>query len=182
MVGGCVLIPLTYLQLSNFPSTTRWRLSYPYGIFSPPLSKRSWLWLSGLISGLSPGTVVLPSVSVPAPCCFQYWVLVHSRSVVSDSWWPRGCSPQTALSMGILQARILAWAAISFSRGYSQPGIKAISPALQADSLQSEPLPAFWLRRKHWLFLGVEPASSQTGAPPSALMKFHWRSRICQPP
>ena len=40
---------------------------------------------------------------------------------------------------GILQARILEWVAISFSRGSSQPGINSGSPALQADSLQSEP-------------------------------------------
>ena len=36
---------------------------------------------------------------------------------------------------GILQARILEWVAIPFSRGSSQPR----SPALQADSLPSEP-------------------------------------------
>jgi len=40
---------------------------------------------------------------------------------------------------GILQARILKWAAISFSRDLPQPGIKPRSPALQADSLLSEP-------------------------------------------
>ena len=40
---------------------------------------------------------------------------------------------------GILQARILEWVAIPFSRGSSGPGIECRSPALQADSLQSEP-------------------------------------------
>ena len=39
---------------------------------------------------------------------------------------------------GILQARILEWVAIPFSRGSSDPGIQLGSPALQADSLQSE--------------------------------------------
>ena len=34
---------------------------------------------------------------------------------------------------GILQARILEWVAILFSRGSSQPGIKPRSPALQAE-------------------------------------------------
>ena len=38
----------------------------------------------------------------------------------------------------ILQARILEWVAISYSRGSSQPGIKPQSPSLQADSLPSE--------------------------------------------
>jgi len=40
---------------------------------------------------------------------------------------------------GILQARILEWVAISFSRGSSQPGIKPGFHTLQADSLPSEP-------------------------------------------
>ena len=44
------------------------------------------------------------------------------------------------LSMGILQARALEWAAISFSRGdLPCPGVKPQSPALQAGSLASEP-------------------------------------------
>ena len=40
---------------------------------------------------------------------------------------------------GILQARILEWFAIFFSRGSSNLGIELGSPALQADSLLSEP-------------------------------------------
>ena len=36
--------------------------------------------------------------------------------------------------MGILQARILEWIAIPFSRGISQPGLELWSPASQADS------------------------------------------------
>ena len=39
---------------------------------------------------------------------------------------------------GILQARILEWVAIPFSRGSSDPGIEPGSPTLQADSLPSE--------------------------------------------
>ena len=39
----------------------------------------------------------------------------------------------------VLQERIVEWVAISFSRGSSQLGIKLRSPALQVDSLQSEP-------------------------------------------
>ena len=38
---------------------------------------------------------------------------------------------------GILQARILEWVAILFSRDLLDPGIKHRSPALQADYLQS---------------------------------------------
>ena len=41
--------------------------------------------------------------------------------------------------MGILQARILEWVTMPFSRGSSQPRIELKSPALLADSLPSEP-------------------------------------------
>ena len=48
---------------------------------------------------------------------------------------------QAPLSMGILQARILEEVASPFSRGSSQPRdrIKPRSPAVQADSLPTEP-------------------------------------------
>ena len=38
----------------------------------------------------------------------------------------------------ILQARILEWVAIPFSRDLPNPGIKPRSPSLQADSLPAE--------------------------------------------
>ena len=41
---------------------------------------------------------------------------------------------------GIFWARILEWAAISFSRGSSQPRDQPKSAALQTDALPSEPL------------------------------------------
>ena len=49
-------------------------------------------------------------------------LLLFSRSVLSDSFstsWT--VALQAPLSMGLLQARILEWVAISFSRGSSQP-------------------------------------------------------------
>jgi len=54
---------------------------------------------------------------------------------------------------GILQARILEWDAILFSRGSSNPGIEPGSPALQADPLPSEPpgKPRLDLRLAHIL-------------------------------
>ena len=42
-----------------------------------------------------------------------------SRSVVSDACDPVDCSPPGSSVHGILQARTLEWAAISFSRGYT---------------------------------------------------------------
>ena len=53
---------------------------------------------------------------------------------------PMDCSPPGSSVHGILQARILEWVAIPFSRGSSHPGIKFTSPALQTDSLPSEPI------------------------------------------
>ena len=47
-------------------------------------------------------------------------------------------SPPGSSVHGILQARILEWVAIPFSRGSSQTGIEPRSTALQADSLPSE--------------------------------------------
>ena len=62
-----------------------------------------------------------------------------SHSIVSDSlqsyelYSPPGFSVQWTL-----EARILEWVAISFSRGLPDPGVKPSSPALQADSLLSK--------------------------------------------
>ena len=49
------------------------------------------------------------------------------------------CSPPGSSVHGILQARILEWVAISYPGDLSDPGIEPGSPALQADSLPSEP-------------------------------------------
>ena len=48
-------------------------------------------------------------------------------------------SPPGSPVHGILQARILEWAAIPFPRDLPDPGIEPGSPALQADSLLTEP-------------------------------------------
>ena len=49
------------------------------------------------------------------------------------------CSPPGSSVHRILQARILKWVAIPFSRRFPNPGIKPGSLALQADALTSEP-------------------------------------------
>ena len=48
-------------------------------------------------------------------------------------------SPPRSSVHRILQARILEWVAVPFSRDLPDPGIKPRSPALQANSLPSEP-------------------------------------------
>ena len=52
---------------------------------------------------------------------------------------PMDCSLPGSSVHGILQARILEWVAIPFSRGYFQLRINLCLPSLQADSLPSEP-------------------------------------------
>ena len=49
------------------------------------------------------------------------------------------CNPMDYIVHGILQVRILEWAAFPFSRGLPNPGIKLRSPVLQVDSLPAEP-------------------------------------------
>ena len=63
-----------------------------------------------------------------------------SRPVVSGSLRPWGlCSPPGSSTHGILQARILEWVAISFSRGSSWPRNRTQVSHKQADALTSEP-------------------------------------------
>ena len=50
-----------------------------------------------------------------------YWIEEWSLSVMSDSLQPVNCSPPGPSVHGILQARILEWVTISFSRGSSWP-------------------------------------------------------------
>ena len=65
-------------------------------------------------------------------CCYSVTKLCPTLCDPMD-----GSLPGSSVH-GILQARILEWVAISFSRDLSDPGIKPRSPALQADSLLSE--------------------------------------------
>ena len=52
---------------------------------------------------------------------------------------PMDCKPPGSSIHGILQARIKEQVAFPFSRDLPDPGIKCKSPALQVDSLLSEP-------------------------------------------
>ena len=52
---------------------------------------------------------------------------------------PMDCSPPGSSVHGILQARILEWVPFPSPGDLPNPGIKPRSPALQADSLPSEP-------------------------------------------
>ena len=63
-------------------------------------------------------------------------LLTQSGPTLCD---PMDCSLPGSSVHGILQARILEWVAILFSRDPPDPGSEPMSPALQANSLPSEP-------------------------------------------
>ena len=70
-------------------------------------------------------------------CIYMCLVLVAQLCLTLQ---PMDCSLPGSFVHGILQARILEWVAIPFFRRSSQPRDWSGSPALQADSLSSEPL------------------------------------------
>ena len=70
------------------------------------------------------------------PLSFSFVLTIQSCPALCD---PMDCNPPGFSVHEILQARILEWVAMCFSRGSSNPGIEHRYPALQADSLPSEP-------------------------------------------
>ena len=96
-----------------------------------------------------------------------HWKLVtQSCPTLCDSM---DCTLSCSSVHGILQARVLEWVAMSFSRGSSWLGFEPRSPTLQADSLpaeaQGKPL-SHWRQilyhLSHWLlllFLAIPPPS-----------------------
>ena len=65
-----------------------------------------------------------------------YMLVTHLCPTPCD---PKDCSSPGSSVCGILQTIMLEWVAIPFSKGSSQPKDQTRSPALQADSLTSEP-------------------------------------------
>ena len=70
-------------------------------------------------------------------------IVVYYLCLVAEScptlWDLMDCSPPGSSAHGILQARILEWVAIPFSRDLPNREIEPKFPALQANSLPSEP-------------------------------------------
>ena len=81
------------------------------------------------------GNCVMRQASVPSHGSVWY---VKSLSCVRLCD-PIDCSLPGSPLYGILQARVLEWVAISFSRGSSHPGFESRSPTFQADALTSQP-------------------------------------------
>ena len=73
----------------------------------------------------------------------QIIIDMYACLVVSILCDPVNCSLPGSSVHGILQARILEWAAISFSGDLSEPGFKTVSltsPALAGGFLTTEPI------------------------------------------
>ena len=69
------------------------------------------------------------------------------------------CSLPGSSLHGILQARVLEWVAISFSRGSSRPRDRTGFPAFQVDALTSEPPGKYGVTSKFGL--GVQNEAGQ---------------------
>ena len=84
----------------------------------------------GAVEGPRASAEMWPALSCRSLCC------------VERGWEQGGCcdgaSPSGSSVPGILQARILAWVAVPFSRGFSRPRDRS-QVSLIADSLPSEP-------------------------------------------
>ena len=61
---------------------------------------------------------------------------------------PMDCSPPDSSANGILQARILEWVAMPFSRGSSHPWIETESPELQVASCTAGRFFTNWATRE----------------------------------
>ena len=69
-------------------------------------------------------------------CIYMVCVIIQSCPTLCD---PMDCSLPDSSIHGILQVRILEWVAMSSPGDLPDPGIEPWSPALQANSLLSEP-------------------------------------------
>ena len=102
-------------------------------VWKKPLDRGTWWWAA--VHGVTKSRAQLSD-------SFHFHIVICCYSVtllcltLCD---PMECSPPASSVCGILQARILEWVAIPFSKGSSWPRDQTLSLALQADCLLSEP-------------------------------------------
>ena len=126
---------LAHSKLKDLGVSQRsWNL--PASLLSPDSPHSGWRSESWLFSGAwgnSPGeTSIKVGGTWLETSGFQSEVKVTGSHLTL-------CNLMDCTVPGILQARILEWVAMPSSRGSSVPGIEPRSPALQAETLLSEP-------------------------------------------
>ena len=121
---------------------------FPHKIVRWPLTVGNWNWEGLILTSCYDFNLIfaifiikiihngLPQRTAPSA-----WPLSESEvtKLCPTLCDPVDYSPPGPSIHGILQARILEWGAISFSRGSSWPRGRTQSLALQADALTSEP-------------------------------------------
>ena len=143
-------LPANLLSCNLHPHTEKYSLSH--------LTK-AFLWTRPSTDLPSLGTfmtnLVNPYSSFFWSCQHLFWNMFYESFLSIFYWYAHCCwsvsqlhptlcdpmdyCPPGSSAPGILLAKILEWVAISFSRGSSPPRDQTGSPALQADSLPSEP-------------------------------------------
>ena len=91
----------------------------------------SWLLVSGGQNIGASASVLPMNIRGWFPLVVVIVFVAQSCLTLCD---PMDCGPLVSSVHGILQAKILEWIAIAFSRGSFDPGIEPGSPPLQADS------------------------------------------------
>ena len=116
-----------------------------------------WVYMCLPILNTTPTSLLIPSFWILSALSLYVikWVystkskssscrtVAFSQEVVAQLYLtlchPMTLAHQAPLSMRILQGRTLEWVTTSFSRDLPNPGIEPRSPALQTNSLPSEP-------------------------------------------
>ena len=129
---GCWSVPLVFL----FCKQVEWPDPQELVHYMPPISLLQKLLFKNTKFCSTTARWMGQRCCNDAGAIWWWWC---SHWVVSNSWDPMDCSSLGSSVCGILQAKILKWVAIPFSRDLPDPGVKLGSPALQVDSSLSEP-------------------------------------------
>ena len=124
---------VTYRRLLSDQTREAWEVDEEMDVVLG-LIQSSWSWEQYFLPLCVPFSYLEKGDEMPMRLYLMDWVLVAQ-------WCLTLCDPMDcSLPGSSVRARILEWVSISFSRGlFSNPGIKPGGPALQADSLPSEP-------------------------------------------
>ena len=117
---GKPLAESSHHQPCSSDSLTCIKLSH----LSTPHREGTWTWRGASLPASGEKCLLRSSITSKIFAHLVLYFIIHksgnvSCSLVSDSMWPMDHSPPGSSVHGILQARILGWVAIPFSRGSS---------------------------------------------------------------